>query len=626
MSCYLHTFTRASCSIALIAHLVSCSPPAGDEPLARPMVNPSPVNGKHLSGVDPERLTPPSRPGMRIQQVTNAVEQPIGLRLDELGAMQTVDSPAWFPSPMPDLWGSVQSAHLDHDAGGALEEYLEQFPLWQVNQYGLALLTVEDLFGTEENGYEDGLCEPFDVRWEFEDDVSGTLETYEGSLEVSGYASFAGPIEPLMFDLTHSCINSLAEHGGDIDASIGPGGCSLDEELAFFEEGSACRTCLESHDGDHAACVDSGDCAEEAQALSWVDYPSGETVFFEMWSSYIAACAPDWTLLSYLLSVRDDVEPMPDSFDHAAWTYLCLPFWNPQVGSAEWLCMGGDPGPEQPETLADGVPGWVNYIRKPGSDATPWRERVFYVSRIGFSNGAAMEHLWVGEGGAGGLSVPVGIPDTNGNGVEDLGDENFGWAYLGWGLNPTELRPDGTDPDDPDHTKARDWVAALTTKISTTINGIAIYFYNHNRCEPDGWEGPDARGRYRCASMGPPQSGWLEDGMNLWTDSNFEYVYTVPMATIASTGLPDPDVPGGVVIDVASSPAFANPDYEDCSYPHTFEPDQLQFNDVPDRYPENGGGALTGHTYRFGKDPDRDIRFVMHTNLWRGHCPEGGED
>lgn len=527
-----------------------------------------------------------------------------------------------FPAVMPDLWNTITDADFNYDRGQALEEYLNQFSISQVNNYGLALLTMDEIFGTPENDYEDALCEAAEVLWHFEDDISSSMR-YEAGLELNRYVHLMGDIEPYIIALSQQCIETLATSGGNVGSVVFPGGCLPDEETTFFPGGSDCRECLEV-DGDYAACLGSGACVEEAQDLTAMDDIDGNTYVFEVFVSEMVACAPDWTVPAYLMAVPDEAEGAPDAFDHGAWTRACVPFWDVEAQQPVWSCQGDPPSEYQWWTVAEGVFGRASYIREEGTEQETWKDRFFYVSAIEFETGDSVRNMWLGAG-HGIISTPILHEDTNGDGIVGVGDANWGTVSVGWGLNPAQLRPDGTDLDSPNDTKAREWISALLLKVSTTISGVPVFGYNHNCCEPDSWVGPDERGRYSCTQLQNPQGGWLEDCIHLSADDFEGLTHARTMATIASTGLPDPIVPGGVVLHIAGSPALANPDFEDCRYPHTFEPDQLALPNVPDVYPEGETGALSAHTYRFGKDADQDIRFVMHSNWVRGYCPEDGE-
>jgi hypothetical protein len=246
------------------------------------------------------------------------------------------------------------------------------------------------------------------------------------------------------------------------------------------------------------------------------------------------------------------------------------------------------------------------------------RNLQYYANTITLGNGVGIDWFWGFSTGAGVFSMPPTEPDSNANGVYDIEDENYGFALGGWGIDPYALRPDGTDPEDPDDTFARDWIASMAIKFSTTRDGVPITTANHNRCES--WEGPDDNGAFRCTEMGLPVYGWTNDVQNTWVDSTFTQAYPFPIATLGSTGLADPDIPGGVVPLVAGSPDLADPDWDDCTWPTTFQPDLAPMEDTPADF--GGPASLWGQTWRFGKDGALDLRVVLNTNQARDFCPE----
>jgi hypothetical protein len=306
--------------------------------------------------------------------------------------------------------------------------------------------------------------------------------------------------------------------------------------------------------------------------------------------SYWGACAPAWFALGVFIYTPDEEGTIPAPFDQDRWIGYCLPFWREDLDSFYLGCAGELLDGTDLHTLGEGLGSRVAYLRPSGTEGRPWWDRTVWTSGIRFEIG------------------PV-------SSLADLG---------GWGLPPLELRPDGSDPSNPDDTFARDYVAAVVLKTSTRRNGVIVSFDNHDRCRDGAWAGPDERGRWRCTDMGPPTAGWSDGGAQYWTEPGSGMVFSIPMMTLASTGLPDPDVPGGVVIHVASSPAYER--FEGWAYPHAFEPDLVPFDDVPEAAEQPGSGSLVGQTYRFGKDPQWDVRMVMGSNWHRFHRPLDGEE
>lgn len=316
---------------------------------------------------------------------------------------------------------------------------------------------------------------------------------------------------------------------------------------------------------------------------------------------------------------------MPRAFDHPGWAYICVPFWDAGANGASFVCGSGDGGPALGDTLGEGVHGEVEYIREQGSDESvqPWHGRLWYANKATVKRSTTeIKWFWDWNPGPGAVSAPVAQgADRNNNGVYDLGDGNWGFTLgatgYGFGLDPYALRPDGTDPTNPDHTFARDWVATEAIKGSTTRNGILIAVANHNRC--GAWDAPLEDGTERCADVREPDAGWLNDGHNVTADSDFTQSYPTAIVTLASNGLPDPDVPGGWVTWEAGSPALADPDWDACEWPHSFVPDEMAISDMPDTY-DTAAMSLSTMTYRFGQDDD-GIREVLSTNVARGYCP-----
>ena len=166
-----------------------------------------------------------------------------------------------------------------------------------------------------------------------------------------------------------------------------------------------------------------------------------------------------------------------------------------------------------------------------------------------------------------------------------------------------------------------EWLATITLKTATTIDGIFIYTYNHNRCDEGAWEGPYDDGTWRCTSMHLPDLGFQNDVWNLWVTSEFLQAYPIPVTTLGGTGLPDPDIPGGVVPQIAGTPTLADADWDACSWPATFLPDKAPMEDTPGDW--GGPASLLADTWRFDKPSDLDLRLLLSTVQPRGYC--GGE-
>lgn len=533
---------------------------------------------------------------------------------------------ALSPTPArPDLPGSpwndafdqlgapLTGGRLNMERGAALEERLAEEDPDDVEEDGINVLTLDEIFG---DSFHTGLCENGEVTVDGEDEQGAWSATFDAAT----YFWFVGEPQADMVALSEACREALLASGGEVADAV-DSGCTRFDEGAFFEEGSDCRSCLEEEGGDLSTCEEDGACPEEAP-IEYSVYEGEDEIWYDGVNATMFACAPDWTIDVIVLAQVDDDGTLPQSFDHASWGYVCYPY---KAGrTIDYTCQSGYGGPTIGDAMLEGVSARMIGVQYEGSDEILHKGRMVYAHGLTLEDGQQIDYFWgFTPSGAGVISMPQIIPDSNGNGVTDLGDENFGFGLGGWGMNPHAMRPDGTDPSNLDHTYARDWLATYVLKFSTNINGIPIHIFNHNRCAEGAWEGPFADGSYRCTQMNAPQGEWiLDDVDNTWTDSTFTQAYAMPMATIASTGLPDASVPTGAVPHVAGSAALANPDWEGCTWPDAFVPDLAPMEDTPGVFGERA--SLWGHTYRFGKDPDLDLRSVLVTNRLRDFCPPEG--
>lgn len=505
----------------------------------------------------------------------------------------------------------LSGGRWDMSLGGDLEDRLAEEDPDDVATYGVSLLTLDELFGTS---FGPGLCRSGAVS------VDGELDgrAYTATFDAPTYFWISDP-KAYMTTISQACKDALLASGGRVASAI-DNGCVEDDAAEFFEEGSDCRTCLQDHDGDFDGCVDRGACVEDSPVEFWIS-EDGEQRWYDAVSAKMFACAPDWLTDVFLLADVADDGTLPQTFDHAAWAYLCLPYWSRGV---TYTCIAGTYGPQIGDALGEGVTARMIGVQWEDNGEITDPGRMVYTHELQIDDGDDFGYFWAfTPTGAGVISMPQVIPDSNGDGVTDLGDENFGFGLGGWGMNPHDLRPDGTDPENLDDTMARDWMGVFVLKFSTEINGIPIHIFDHDRCHDGAWEGPYDDGSYRCTQMDAPKGEWLLDDVdNTWTDSTWTSAYALPMATIASTGLPDPDVATGAVPFVAGSPAIANPDWESCTWPHQFTPDLAPMEDTPGVFGEQA--SLWAQTYRFGKDPDQDLRTVLVTNRLRNFCPPEG--
>jgi len=381
-----------------------------------------------------------------------------------------------------------------------------------------------------------------------------------------------------------------------------------DHDAVVFAEGSDCRACVEGNGGDYAGCQDAGSCPEQAPLAIWALDAYGEQAWYRGVYSLAFGCAPDYLAQFYFMASYGEDGVLPDAYNHDAWAYLCTPLWNDETDAVDTFCIGSE-DPVQRGVLAEGVFGYVDYIRPVGSDVLAWRGRQYYVDEVQLDNGASLSWFYGSNPGLGALSAPRVIADTNGDGVAGPGDDDYGFGAGGFGLNPHEQRPDGD-------LLARDWLATAAMKTSTTREGIPIFPYQRNRC--GAWAGPADDGTYRCTDVVEPEGDWINDVYTTWADAETRVqAQSFPLTTLGSTGLMDDDVPGGVVVHLAGSTTLASPAWDACEMPHLFEPDATSHEDVPGDY--GGPAALDGQTWRFDK-PDADLRVVLNTNQARGWC------
>jgi hypothetical protein len=490
---------------------------------------------------------------------------------------------------LPPLWTRAEGVVLDPEAGQAMQARLDEFPQDLVDQQSVALLTPTEMWGTEANDYEDGLCEPLRGRWQFEEGG----ESWEAVLQLAQYNHMLFPPEPLLVELTATCGPAL-DLVAPADA-VAAGDCVEQDELSFFREGTQCRGCLDEGTG-LTQCRAEAACPDTAPLTFWWLGYDGGTALVETGTTFMYACAPDLVELFYVLSIADDDPALPAPWDNPAWFGYCLAYTDETTGEIVVGCLGEYTNPpSEGHVLGEGAPTRILNIAREGDDQERgWWDRPAFLQ--GFTVGSwSLDWFWAGPS-------------------PGLGPVSASSADQGWGVNPGELRPDGLD------TFARDWVAAYTMKTSTARNGVIVSFDNHNRCTEDGWVGPDDRGRWRCEEMTGWTEGWSEDGAQFEIEGGM--LFSIPIRTLASTGLPDPAVPGGLAIHVACSPIYEQ--IEDWTCTHGFEPDLVPYDDVPYGTEFTGTGAFEGESYRFGKDPDWDIRMILGSNWDRFHRPLDG--
>lgn len=474
------------------------------------------------------------------------------------------------------------------DRGQALVEVIADLPE-ERRALGPTGLTETQLFTV--------FCEDPNFAVEFEHEG----EMYDAVYDVGVYAHYTTP-RPSLYALSSTCTGALLASHGDIDGAIG-NGCSREDRAAHFPNPSNCRACL-LIDGDHDRCVAENRCKAQANREMFVhlgdDAPSYDVLEMEG-----LACAPSFIVDMFVLAheIGED-NTMPIAFDHDAIHGICSWHWNTGTGGLVPFCAGHDGRIRI--NLGDIVMGRVDSMTRRRDGAVANVQRLFFASSIEVE-GRVLESF----------------PNTSVSSYSESRDNG------GWGMHPNQLRADGTDPNNIDHTFARDWISAVTMKTATTRNGVPYALFNRNLCAEDSWRGPDANGRYYCeqpfwdATNPPPdERRWSYDwaAINGFTPTA---VVLYPHVTLASTGLMDPRIPGGHVSSLMGSELLGDPDWDNCTWADTFVADaMLNFNT---RQPE-GVHTFTSQTYKFGKDR-LDIRAVLATNQRRGYCaPNFPED
>ncbi len=513
------------------------------------------------------------------------------------------------PTPEVDLMsaigGELSGGEFDDSLGGPLLEALAEQPPEDVEAWGAGALTVTELVTGS-----DPLCEDPHARFRFEEDgVSWELD-----MRLFAFLQLTSPLQALFMELSEGCAAGVAAAAGDVDLALSEGSCTEAEARAFFPEGGACRECVSAL--DVADCQGLGECAEEAplqmeEGGEWLEWAQAEAL----------ACAPD-VRVQLFMGARDiqDDGTLPESWNQTDWPRVCFAVRDEATGEIGLSFVGDSDGYEEiTDGYGDGIIGRLGYLREEGETGTPHADRVTYARRLGFADGTTIDTLILSFGGTGQISAPLYPQDKDGDG--DVDDDDWGYGYGGWGWGPTTLRPDGTDPTDVNDTYARDWAAGVVTKMSTTRDGVPINDMNYSRCEE--WAGPHEDGSWTCLSVGKPKIGYFVDNHVFWYNRAHTMVDVRPLITLGSTGLPDDDMPGGVTPHMAGSDMLASEEWDGCAWPNRLVPDHMRTEDEPDVF--GGQASLDADTYKFGKDPDQDIRMVLATTQKRGFCPPEAE-
>lgn len=485
-------------------------------------------------------------------------------------------------SPVAEMASPIVGGRFVQQGGERLQAAIDALPP-ERRALGVRGLTADVLRYEDE---ADRICNAPLVEFELRE----RGQTFEARYEGSSLFWHGEPV-PDLYALSSTCTDALLATGGAIDDAVG-NGCAEADAAAHFPGQSRCRTCLET-DGDHGRCVEAGLCRVE-MARSVQTTIDGRPAWADVVRAPTLACAPNFMTETVYLTrdLGDDNQP-PGPFDHKVIEHLCFEFWHEPSGGTRLHCAQRPPEYNGVIhfAIADMLIARVKWIRRPGEDSTP------YFHRLALPRSMEID----------GMSF-VGAPLYPGTLAEVS-------ETPGWGYEPYRNRPDG-------ESLARDYLAVIALKTATTINGVPIFVYNQNLCGDDEWRGPDAKGRYFCrlADPGPdgPPEGWNYD----WTAQTRRLdpvdLQIFPLVTLGSTGRFDPNIPGGHIPHVLGTESLANPNWDNCAWPEMFTPDELANQDGVGFDPL----TYTAQTYRFGKDPNLDIRVVLATNWRRGFCFE----
>lgn len=493
----------------------------------------------------------------------------------------------------------ISGAEPDPRSGRRLTNTLESLPA-NLEFWGASVLTSAELFGTSD---DPGLCLAPTMRYDFDHDG----EPWEAQfLAPSIRAMFGEPVDELR-PLPKDCIAALLEVEGDVGAAIDDGRCDDLDELSHLQEGSACRACVASEGGDFEGCVEQSQCPLEAP--SWAAMvEGGEQRFYRVAFVEWVGCAPMWHIVGWILYTPTESGGMPDLFSHEGWNYRCM-LLHQGGGQVGLQCLApGLGGPRRGGTLAQGVQGVLNHSRPVGSEELPFAERITYVDRIELLDGRSVSYYWALLPGNGQLSLRSFGPkeDDEAWAARAYGSSR-GWA---WDMHPNDLHHSG-EP------MARHYLSALVMKTATRKNGAQVAYVDGTRCVEDSWQDL-SDGRFFCGTVHDPPEDitWLTTAP---LAGSFEGGrYQLPMLTLGSSGLSDPEVPGGLALHLAGSHHLEGLD--GCRYEQEVVPDLAVY--PRELYDAEGPGEIVGDVYRFGKD-DQDIIGVMYTNQRRDWCPGG---
>jgi hypothetical protein len=576
--------------IVLLVAAACTSPKPAPEP--EPERSKENITPRPLTGVAVPRLFPAELPQKLevTSEATLAALRPTAARLAELKSRRPRLNAWSTPTNVKALLRPISGATFDRTRGAALADFIAAVPPAR-GALGAAALSIYQTV------QDDRLCEQPTVDLP---PLTFEGETYEARYKAEKYLNFLEPT-PALYALSSTCTAALAASGGATAQVIGAG-CTLEDEAAHFEAGSGCRACLDT-DGDLERCIAAASCRREMTRELGV-FVDGETKYYDVIEAPTLACAPDYLTLTLWLTEELGPDPqLPLPFTHGPIPFMANWFWDDGAQSAELWFWATYRGVEP--AVGDFTIGSIEYIRRPGETGRIYGNRQWLASEL------EVEGLR--------FTAMALYPDTIGGLSKSREFEG------GWGFNPQELRPDGTDPTNIEHTNARDWISAAGLKTATTVNGVPIVVINKNLCAEDGWRGPDNRGRYFCthsdySNENPPPllDRWAWDFGVSDTEGRVD-VDLFYMVTLAATGAPDPLIPGGHVTQILGSPTLADEDWEGCRYPKTFYPDERA---NWDNEWGDGDPTYTSQTYRFGKDPELPVRMALATNWRRGFCAE----
>jgi len=513
------------------------------------------------------------------QIYTDGVYQAVGVH-----RRTAADTPrAWTfePSQVSGLFPDATGATFKRSGINPVADAIAALPP-ERQLLGISGLTTTQMYGPEQEG---GVCEDIMINLEIptEDGM------WEADFRASGGMIFAGSPERISYALPQDCV----------DALLNGEACSLDDQWSHFPEGSDCEVCL-NVDGDHARCVSEGECPTEAyRRVRGYSQRHGQQISYTALSVPTLFCAPDIIREAILLSYGfDDDDPLPDPFAHYAYEGLCVEQWNEAQGKPTLYCSQSIAGGA---TIVDMVVAEVDDLGPASAEGKQYNHRLAFLSSIEVE-GITFTGSYLHENTLGPVSQPWG--------------ENYGWN-----LPPMELRPDGDDINDINDTFARGWVAGVAMKIASNRNLVPVVPFNANRCNEGGWVSLDD-GRSYCSDVGDwIENGFGSDGWLSWWDQDKNQMMAFPWVTLASTGLPDSNIPGGFLPHIAGSTTLADPEWNECAWPDQFKPDLMRVYDAIEEQGRAPYASFDGQTVRFDS-PDHDYRLAIATSQTRDFCFE----